>query len=99
MKHRYSPFVVLRDILDRATTVGLKEAIVIVLKRYRLYDSSVPQMLNAFFVDWPSESVDDDELRFVDSLKQQASDDKMNFDESTQIFEQVRHFLLCRLTD
>ncbi|CAF5096894.1 unnamed protein product, partial [Rotaria sp. Silwood1] len=49
---------------------------------YQLYDSNIPQILNKFFLNENQNELNenDDELCFVDSLKQEAHDDKIIFD-------------------
>jgi hypothetical protein len=69
--------------------MNIKEAISIVLKRYQLYDSNIPKIIETFFSQSSNElSEKDDELCFVDSLKQEAFDDKITFD-NDEIFNHV----------
>jgi len=67
----------------------MKEAIRIVLKRNQLYDLHIPQIMETFFLDNQNEfNENDDELCFVESLKQEAYDDKITFDNEA-IFNNV----------
>jgi hypothetical protein len=73
--------------------MNIKEAIIIVLKRYELYDSNIPQIIEKFFIETPSEFTEkDDELCYVDSLKQEAYEDKIIFD-NEEIFNNVNSIL------
>lgn len=68
----------------------MKEAVALVLKRYRVDNSNLPQMIDQFFLENSGEADEkDDELCYVDSLKQEAYEDKVNFD-SDEIFHNVR---------
>jgi hypothetical protein len=89
MKSFCSPYILLQSIIEQSININIKEAIIIVLKRYQLYDLNIPQIIDKFFIENPSElNEKDDELCYVDSLKQQAYEDKITFD-NEQIFNNV----------
>lgn len=68
----------------------MKQSIELVLKRYQICHSHLLLILEQFFPEnSSSETKDkDDELCYIDSLKQQAYEDKITFD-NDQIFIQV----------
>jgi hypothetical protein len=81
MKSICSPFILLQTIIDQSRNLNIKEAIIVVLKRYQFYDSNLPQILDKFFPETPRKSNDKyDELCYIGSLKQEASEDKVFFD-------------------
>jgi len=89
MKSFCSPFILLESIIEQSINLNIKEAIIIVLKRYQLYDSNIPQIIDKFFIENSFEiNEKDDELCYVDSLKQEAYEDKIYFD-NDQIFNNV----------
>jgi hypothetical protein len=89
MKSFCSPYILLRSIIDQSIHMNMKEAIRIVLKRNQLYDLHIPQIMETFFLDNQNEfNENDDELCFVESLKQEAYDDKITFD-NDEIFNNV----------
>jgi len=70
--------------------MNIKQAIIIVLKRYQLFHLNIPQIIDKFFIENQSElnQQDDEELCYVDSLKQEAYEDKITFDDE-EIFNNV----------
>lgn len=73
--------------------MNIKEAIILILKRYQLYDLNIPQIINQFFIDNQKKFYEkDDEFYYVETLKQQALEDKIYFD-NDQIFNNVKIFL------
>ena len=67
----------------------IKKSIELVLKRYHISHSHLLLILEQFFPENSSQTTDkDEELCYIDSLKQQAYDDKITFD-NEQIFIQV----------
>lgn len=67
----------------------MKHSIEIVLKRYQISHSHLLLILEQFFPETSSDIPNkDDELCYIDSLKQQAYEDKITFD-TEQIFHQV----------
>ncbi|CAF3428145.1 unnamed protein product [Rotaria socialis] len=88
-----SPYILLQSIIEQSIDFNVREAIVIVLKRYQLYDSNIPKILDRFFIENENQSNEkDDELCFVDSLKQEAYDDKITFD-NDQIFNHASRLI------
>jgi len=89
MKSFCSPFILLESIIEQSINQNIKESIIIVLKRYQLYHLNIPQIIDQFFIENSSEiNEKDDELCYVDSLKQEAYEDKIYFD-NDQIFNNV----------
>ena len=80
--------MLVRSIIEQATEKGLPESIDLVLRRYQLSDTNLSAMIEKLFGPIPIHPVDE-QLSFVDSLKQEAADDKIQFDHE-QIFDQVR---------
>ncbi|CAF3967545.1 unnamed protein product, partial [Rotaria sp. Silwood1] len=82
MKSFCSPYILLQLIIEQSINMNIKDAIIIILKQYQLYDSNIPQILNRFFLNENQNELNenDDELCFVDSLKHEAHDDKLIFD-------------------
>ena len=92
MKTFCSPYILLRSIIEQLINMNIKEAITYVLKRFYLYDRNIPQIIEKFFIENQYESNEkDDELCFVDSLQQEALEDKIYFD-SDEIFNNVIFF-------
>jgi hypothetical protein len=97
MKSFCSPYILLRSIIDQSINMDIKQSIINVLKRYQLYDKNIPQIIDKFFIENQDElNEKDDELCFVDSLKQEASEDKIDFD-NEDIFNNVKFSSQIRL--
>jgi len=90
MKSFCSPFILLQSIIEQSINMNIKEAIILVLKRYQLYDLNIPQIIDKFFIENQIQlNEKDDELYYVDSLKQEAHEDKVYFD-NEEIFNNVK---------
>jgi hypothetical protein len=90
MKSFCSPYILLQSIIEQSINMDIKQSIINVLKRYQLFDKNIPQIIDKFFIENQDELNDkDDELCFVDSLKQEASEDKIDFD-NEDIFNNVK---------
>lgn len=78
--------------------MNIKDAILTVFKRYHFNDSNFLKILEKFYPKNLNELnengvYNDDELCFVDYLKQQSYDDKISFD-NDQIFNHVNLYLI-----
>ena len=90
MKVFSSPYILLQSIIDQSINLNLKDAIIRILKRYQLYDSNIPPLLDKFFTENQTTlNENNDEFCFIDNLKQEAYDDKITFD-SDEIFQNVK---------
>lgn len=89
MKTFFSPFILIQSIIDQTIHMNIKQSIIVILKRYQLYDLNITKILDKFFLENQSEiNEKDDELRYVDSIKQEAHEDKLYFD-NEEIFNNV----------
>lgn len=90
MKTFFSPFILIQSIIDEMIIhPNIKESINITLKRYQLYHSNISQIIEQFFIENSTElNEKDDELCYVDSIIQEAYEDKLYFDDD-QIFNNV----------
>ncbi|UJR29306.1 hypothetical protein I4U23_010520 [Adineta vaga] len=94
MKSFPSPYVLLRSIIEQSIHMNMKEAIVTVLKQNRLYDSQISELLEQFFhEDQTRSNAKQDELCFVDILKQEAYDDKITFDNDEELFQNASRLM------
>ncbi|CAF3976488.1 unnamed protein product, partial [Rotaria sp. Silwood1] len=64
MKSFCSPYILLQLIIEQSINMNIKDAIIIILKQYQLYDSNIPQILNRFFLNENQNELNenDDEL-------------------------------------
>ena len=89
MKPICSSLTLIRGIMNESKDKTIKESIRKVFKRYEMIDPIVEQLIDKFFPEKSDENAVD--LLYVDSLKQEAYDDKIQFDDQI-IFEHVRRF-------
>ena len=82
-----SPLVLLRSIVEQLTNIDVPQAIVLVLKRFRMFDHHVPQLIEEFFPDQctpskPMDNIVDFYPRFREEASQQriVSDDNQLMD-------------------
>ncbi|CAF1139632.1 unnamed protein product [Adineta steineri] len=82
MKCFYSPYILLRSIIEQSTNMSIKQAIITIFKQHHLYDSNIQKIIEKFFNENSNEiNENDNELCFVDNLKQEAYDNKITFDD------------------
>ncbi|CAF4010348.1 unnamed protein product [Rotaria sordida] len=76
-----SPYILVQSIIEQSINMNIKQATITVLKQYQLYDSNIPLILDKFFIENQYQfNENNDQLSFIDSLKQEAHDDKLIFD-------------------
>ena len=51
MKCFCSPYILLPSIIEQSINMNIKEAIINVLKRYQLYQTNIPQIIDKFFIE------------------------------------------------
>ena len=84
-----SPLVLLRSIVEQLASVDVNQAIVLVLKRFRMFDHRVPQVIEQFFPDnFTASKAMDKVVDVRPTLVEEASQERIVTDD-TQLLDAV----------